>query len=157
MEIYALYNGRQATFNAELNKQRPEGTDSIDFITLQVIFDRGLTHFKSDNYTEFVLFNVNSADIQAMFPYKIFTVNDTFEGGDIKCTMFKIVLNDIASGYFVRTEQQDGATAFVESKSMNVTVLNRTNFNTFITKGGYTNQTFACSVSKTGGPCNNKA
>ena len=38
MEIYALYNGRQATFNAELNKtmQNAKQGDVFDFMQVKV-------------------------------------------------------------------------------------------------------------------------
>ncbi|MCU0468151.1 MAG: hypothetical protein MUF58_06075 [Arcicella sp.] len=155
MEIYAIYNGRQASFNSELNALQPPSPPK-NFITLQVVFDASVDTFKSNDYKKFVLFNIDLSNIQAMFPYKNIVVTDTFEGGDITCTMFKIILNDSARGYFVKTKEDNTVPikkAFDLAVDESVNTLDATSYEKFLKDTDNTYETFACSVSKTGGPC----
>ncbi len=155
MEIYAVYNGRQAVFNQKLNEQLPAGSPTINFITLQVIFDETSDTFAYDEYKKFVLFNVNTKDIQAMFPYKSVEVTGSPEGA-IVSTLFKVILNDNASGYFIKTKIIDlvaNKKGFDFSKKQKMTVFSQAAFSAFLTAEGADETTFACSVSKTGGPC----
>lgn len=151
MEIYAVYNGKQSHFNDEINAQLATGASPIDFISLQVIFDSFPNEFGSDEFEKFTLFNVNLRDIQAMFPFKMVTINH--EGEALKYTLFKVILNDFASGQFVSSHKEVGndTNLFLNAIPQSFALLDKTSYDKFITDGHYTYQTFVCSTSRV--PC----
>lgn len=84
--------------------------------------------------------------VKAMFPYEIISVSHEEE--NLKYTMFKVILNDVASGYFVKSEKIEEKNVFVESFKQEINTFDQQSYNEFITDGGYTYKTFVCSTSR---------
>lgn len=157
MEIYALYNGKRANFNDELNNALNTGKTRINFISLQVVFDDSSDEFGSDEFTKFTMFNVDMKHILAMFPYKIVTVKH--EGKDLKYMMFRVIIDDFAAGYFVKSKKEIGSDVNIfdgiglksDGTYPEVVTLNQADYEDFITAGHYGFDTFVCSYTRA--PC----
>jgi plasmid maintenance system killer protein len=146
MEIYAIYTGKLAHYNNKFDVGN-------DYATLQVLFNKDLEEFDSDDLEKFVLYQTKVSDIDSIVPYKKLKIThvDAATQKQVILVIYsnKIILKNNAKGQIIKNKSgKNGKSEFDKAMGCSPERLSKTDFQSFLTTNNLQFADVNCSTSR---------
>lgn len=146
MEIYAIYTGKLAHYNNKFDVGN-------DYATLQVLFNKDLEEFDSDDLEQFVLYQAKVKDIESIVPYKKLKIThiDAITNKQVVLVVYsnKILLKNNSTGKIIKNKVgSKGKSEFDKAIDCKPERLGKTDFQNYLTANTLQFADVNCSTSR---------